>query len=381
MVWVALVLMVLSGAMSWAICAGVIWMSRRQGWLDHPGSESHKGHAVSVPNTGGVGVFWAMTLPMIGAILVGVLGIDSLGGSFSAYAEGLSEVWLKLLWVVLAMGLLHVLGMVDDRVRLSAGPKLIGQLAAAACVVILADVRALVLLEDMWGVSGYAVSVILTVLWIVAVCNAINFMDNMDGLCSGVAGIVGLVLTIMALLAGQWFVAFAGALVVGSCLGFLIWNRPPARLFMGDGGSLVLGFVLAIVSIETTYLSESSTNQTVGGWWGVVTPLVVLAVPMYDLITVSIIRLRQGKHPWVGDQQHLSHRLARGGLGRVGAVLAIWLCTWATAAGGLMLPGLGPIGAVAVGLQTLGILAVIGVLDVAMSRATSSPSEQANAHE
>ena len=381
--WLIGIVVLAAGVVSAAVSAGMLTLSRRRGWVDAVGSEAHKRHDLPTPNTGGVGVFLAVAAPLAAALL-GAFFVGGGDGPLAVHAPGVRSVAPQAAVVLAALAVLHVTGLVDDRLRLPAWPKLVVQVTAAIGVATLADVRALVLLDDVWpGGGGYAVSVGLSVVWLVAVTNAINFLDNMDALAGGIAAIVAGVYLAMAVLAGQWFIAGASAAVLGACLGFLLFNYPPAKLFMGDGGSLVLGFVLAVIAIRTTYLTPVTSGEggadgaafgaaSGGAWYGVLTPLVVLAVPLYDLVSVTVIRLSQGRSPFQGDHQHFSHRLAFGpdageshgqGLGKRGAVWAIWLCTLATALSGVLLPRLGPGGAVLVFVQTLAVLGVIAVLE------------------
>jgi UDP-GlcNAc:undecaprenyl-phosphate GlcNAc-1-phosphate transferase len=157
----------------------------------------------------------------------------------------------------------------------------------------------------------------------------------------------------------QWFIAATLALLIGAVGGFLVFNFPPATIFMGDRGSLVIGFVLAVLTVRTTYLHP----ELGGGWYGVFMPLVVLAIPLYDFTTVTVIRLRQGRSPFVGDQQHFSHRLVRRGLSTRGAVVVIWAATAVTGIGGVALGSLQAWQAVLVGAQTVLVLAVLALLE------------------
>ncbi|HYE02798.1 MAG TPA: hypothetical protein VD963_06150 [Phycisphaerales bacterium] len=172
------------------------------------------------------------------------------------------------------------------------------------------------------------------------------------------------------------------ALLLGALLGFLWFNFPilgarprRATIFMGDGGSLVVGFLLGFLTARTTYYTPAGG----GAWYGVLMPVVVLAVPLYDLAAVTAIRLWQGRSPLVGDLNHLSHRLVRRGLSRRSAVLVIWGLTAATAIGGISLGRLEGWQAALVGAQTALVLGVLAVLEFATPHAPShelSPAER-----
>src|SRR5439155_4007557 len=186
--------------------------------------------------------------------------------------------------------------------------------------------RALTALDGMG--MGIWPSVVVTICWIVAITNAFNFLDNMDGLSAGVAAVATTAFLITALSIGQWFVAASLALLLGALLGFLCFNFPPARIFMGDSGSLVIGFLLGVLTVRTTFLPPE--KQWAAGWYAVFAPVIVLAVPLYDLAVVSLIRLMRGKSPFVGDTNHFSHRLVARGMSRRTAVLCLYLITAAT---------------------------------------------------
>ena len=138
---------------------------------------------------------------------------------------------------------------------------------------------------------------------------------------------------------------------------------------MGDGGSLVLGFLMAVLTARTTFYSPEEGFGLGGGWYGVFMPVVVLAIPVYDFVTVTLIRLRQGRSPFVGDQQHLSHRLVQRGLSRRGAVVVIWAATFVAGTGGIALARLEAWQALLVGLQTFAILVMLALLEFASRHA------------
>ena len=270
--------------------------------------------------------------------------------------------------VLVGMLVFHIMGLIDDRKRLGPFSKLFVQLGVAGVLAGFFNVRIFDFLEHH-GPLGFAASVIISVLWIVTITNAMNFLDNMDGLSSGIGIVCGVMYLAATLINGQWFVAALAALLVGALLGFLCFNFPPAKVFMGDGGSLVLGLTLAIISIRTTYLPPGSSldgstaPSPPGKWYALLMPVLVLAVPLYDLTSVTIIRLLQGKSPFVGDQQHFSHRLVKKGLSKRTAVIVIWLCALATGVGGVMLSQLEAWQAGLVALQAIAVITVLALLE------------------
>lgn len=367
-------------------------MGNRLNAHDGAGVEGQvKAAARKVPNTGGVAVFGAVTLPLV-AFLIGMrFGLDQKMVEWvPALAEHLDRVKDQAAsygWLLICLGALHVMGLIDDRRPLGAWPKLLVMAGCATAFVIFTDTRVLTLLDA--HVGGSWLSMLVTVVWIVAVTNALNFIDNMDGLCGGVGAITASCFMASALVHRQWFVAGVLALLAGACLGFLVFNFPwrrPASVFLGDGGSLVVGFLLATMAIRITYakigLNEVPADAVSdsGRWHAVLTPLVVLAVPLYDMLSVTFLRLRQGKSPFVGDLQHLSHRLHFGGIGGPSAegkgltkrdtVVIISGLTAITASGGVILPSLAPWAACVVFAQTVAALVLLGVWEYRASAAS-----------
>jgi UDP-GlcNAc:undecaprenyl-phosphate/decaprenyl-phosphate GlcNAc-1-phosphate transferase len=371
MIWLCLALVPIALAVSLPVTAVMIRVGHRLSTLDSPGVEGQvKAPLRRVPNTGGVGIFAGLVVP----IVVGLIAAH-------AAPETLVRDWLPSLLPHLAgikgqtgtaaifLGCLtglHVLGLIDDRRALGVGPKMVAMVVAAAVVVWATGSRLLTLADVHAG--GPWLSMVLTVAWIVVVTNALNFMDNMDGLAAGVTAVAGSCFLAATLIGGQWFVAAVLALLVGSCAGFLAFNRPPARVFMGDAGSLVLGFTLAFLTVRTTYVSTAGAAAPASGaWYGVFMPLVVLAVPLYDFVSVTAIRLSQGRSPFVGDLQHLSHRLVNLGLSKRGAVVIIWGLTAVTGMAGVMLGSLEPWQALIAAGQVVMLLVVIALFEYGRS--------------
>ncbi|MEX2672157.1 MAG: MraY family glycosyltransferase [Phycisphaeraceae bacterium] len=355
MTYACLLLLFIGFALSCPLTAVVRRLGGRLGQLDQPGDR--KIHDRPIPATGGIAIFWALAAPLALAILavwvVPVAWWEALLPAAVEHLEGARSQTPLAIALLLAAAALHVTGLIDDRINLGPLLKLGVQLTAAAGLAIFFDIRLLELL-------GPVASVTITVLWIVALTNAFNFLDNMDGLSAGVAAVAAAIFLTAALLGGQWFVAAVLALLLGALLGFLVFNFPPATIFMGDGGSLVVGFVMAIMSVRITYY-----DPAIGiGWWAVLTPMLVLAIPLYDLLSVTLIRISQGKSPLVGDTQHFSHRLVRKGLSRRAAVIVIWACTAATGIGAIMLSSITqPWHAGLIATQTGLILLILALLE------------------
>jgi UDP-GlcNAc:undecaprenyl-phosphate GlcNAc-1-phosphate transferase len=160
----------------------------------------------------------------------------------------------------------------------------------------------------------------------------------------------------------QWFVAAMLALLIGALAGFLCFNFNPASIFMGDSGSLVIGLLLGILTVRTTFLPP---DRALGaGWYAVLAPMVVLALPLYDLLVVSAIRISRGRSPFVGDTNHFSHRLVARGMSRRTAVLCLYLITAATSMAAILLVQVQTaFGALLIFVQTLFILGVVALLE------------------
>jgi UDP-GlcNAc:undecaprenyl-phosphate/decaprenyl-phosphate GlcNAc-1-phosphate transferase len=218
----------------------------------------------------------------------------------------------------------------------------------------------------------------LSIFWIAGITNAFNFLDNMDGLSAGVAGVCTAAFLFASISIQQWFVAAGLSLLLGSLIGFLCFNFAPATIFMGDSGSLIIGLLLGVLTVRGTYLPE---NERFGaGWYAVFAPLIVLAVPLYDLIVVSAIRMLRGKSPFVGDTNHFSHRLVARGMSRRTAVLCLYLITAATAIAAIILPHLqSPLLAKLIFLQTLLILGVVALLEQHPLPSAPKPGDTAEA--
>ncbi len=364
MIWLILALVAAGLATSLVATHLARRIGRRSGSMDSPGAAGHDKVLRAVPNNGGIAIYLAVAVP-IAAGLIGawVLDAEWWAARLPAVAEHLERIRQSTptaVAMLVSMTVLYVVGAVDDRRPLGPGLKLATQVAVAATMAIWFEVR---LLESegmpAWG------SVLLTIVWIVAVTNAINFMDNMDGLAAGVSAIAATLFMFACIVNHQWFIASTLALLIGALAGFLVFNFPPATIFMGDRGSLVVGFLLAVLTVRTTYVHP----ELGGGWYGVFMPLVVLAIPLYDFVTVTCIRLRQGRSPFVGDQQHFSHRLVMRGMSTRGAVVVIWSATAVTGIGGVALGSLLAWQAVLVAVQTLLVLVMIALFEHASRRA------------
>ncbi len=201
----------------------------------------------------------------------------------------------QVVGIFVGASLVSLMGVVDDRWGLGSYIKLAGQVAAAL-ILVFSGVQ--VTLFHNW------LDVVITVIWVVGITNAMNLLDNMDGLSGGIATIASTFFLLLATLSNQYLVSALAAALAGACVGFLIYNWNPAHIFMGDTGSLFIGFLLAAVAIKLRFPTNSNTIT-----WMV--PVVVLGVPIFDTTLVFISRLRRGQNPLTTPgKDHLSHRLA-----------------------------------------------------------------------
>jgi UDP-GlcNAc:undecaprenyl-phosphate GlcNAc-1-phosphate transferase len=372
MQWAILCLIPLAFAISLPLTAFMRSVGHRLRALDGAGVAGQVKFAPRrVPNTGGVAVFIALAFPMaLGAMFLGIADPQAASWNwlFSRIPElephlpGIRERLPPLMSLLASLLALHVIGLIDDRRPLPAWPKMLVMLGVAAWACTSTDSRLMTMLDPYAG--GSWASWILTILWVVVITNAFNFLDNMDGLSGGVAAIAASFFLLATLLGSppQWFIAGCLALLIGALLGFLVFNFPwrgPATIFMGDGGSLVVGFLLAFLTVRTTYVASDEFGAS--AWYAAFMPVVVLAIPIYDFTSVTLIRLSQGKSPLVGDLQHFSHRLVQRGLSRRAAVVVIHGLTAVTAIGGVSLASLKPWQAALVGVQTMLVLMVLAV--------------------
>ena len=313
----------------------VLVISRRIGAVDIP--DDRKVHAVPTPTLGGV------------AIMVGIMGSLMLASTLDRF-EGLFfglDPWppTELVGIAAAASLIFVLGVVDDLRGLKAPAKLSGQLIASGLVVI-AGVRLVYFRAPFVG--GLTLSpdlqAIFTILWIVLVVNAVNLIDGLDGLAAGITSIAAaaffgysFLLSRQGLTVNEPTAPLLSIAIVGATLAFLRFNFNPAKLFMGDSGSMTLGFLLATATVVGVGRSAPSTSQTAVGlfYLPLAIPLIVLAVPLLDTILAVVRRARKGAHIFHADKQHLHHRLLEIGHGHRQAVLIMY--GWAAGIAGLML--------------------------------------------
>jgi len=259
------------------------------GVLDQP--SARKVHQTPTPLMGGLAIYGALVLALL---------------LFSPpfYLVELGAILAGATWLVLV-------GFVDDRRGMQPLVKL-GAQAVAALVLVLAGIQVRIFPSAVLNVA-------FTLFWIVGIINAMNFQDNMDGLAAGIAAIASLAIFIMAVQQQLSLVSSMAAALGGASVGFLIYNFNPASSFMGDMGSMVLGFLLAVLGIKLNF--RVPADRQVITW---MVPVVVLGLPIFDTALVTLTRLVEGRSPMVGGRDHTSHRLVSLGLSQRAAVLVLY---------------------------------------------------------
>ncbi len=387
MLWLIFGCTIPSMIVCWAASFAVRRWGPRFGLVDRPGAR--KIHAEPMPTAGGLAIWLGIVLPLLAGQIVlwelvraqppsAVRSADAAkltaegGGAttFGIHVPGFAAPHLSgllhqsgKLWLLLGGGtVLMLLGLADDRRGLDWRLRLAVQTLVAVVLVCLGWRLSLFL--DMPWLTGA-----LSVIWIVGLVNSFNMLDNMDGLSAGVAAIAAAMFAAVMLSTPrpdnnqpQLFIAGFLLVIVGSLLGFLAHNRPPARLFMGDAGSYLVGYVLAMATLTGTFAGGSLPKHAI------LAPLCVLAVPLYDTASVVLIRLRSGRSPFVGDKSHFSHRLVERGMSKRQAVLTIYLATATCGLGALLLRQLNVAGAMIVLLMVVCTLALVAVLESADRR-------------
>ena len=356
LVLLAAVLLVGSLILSAALTALSKRLSPRIGLVARPAADRY--HRSVIPLGGGIAIFGTLAIAIVGSaavvrFLIAPGHLHWMTDRMEIDPADFFRRWDELVVILIGATVLFLIGLWDDRKPLGPSIKLIAQIAVAVAAAALAEVRV------EFFIQNRIVTVAMSAFWIVLIINAFNFLDNMDGASAGIATIASAVLLTAAAFNGQVFVSGLAIVFIGALLGFLVFNFPPASIFMGDAGSLVVGFFVALLTLRTTYYQQAQS----GPWYPVLMPVVVMAVPLYDFASVTLLRLSQGKSPFIGDTQHFSHRLKRHGLTDTQTVLTLYLATLCTGLGATFLYQVNLVGAILILVQTCLIIAIIATFE------------------
>ena len=296
----------LTGLLTWPVRALAI----RLGAMDAP-NLARKTQAEPVPYLGGVAIALGITITTLAAVYVG-------GNKSGENNDQLADLALTVLLPALLLG---AMGLIDDLRSLSPWPRLIAQ-SVVGTVVALVIVNAGTVGTPFGTASagsgnGSWLNTAVTIFWIVGICNSINFFDNLDGAAAGAVAIAALGVFVIAFDRGQELVSALSIVTAGATIGFLMWNKSPAKIYMGDAGALFLGIIISVATIRLNPGIEPT-------WKSLTIPVILLAVPLLDTCVAVFSRIARGLSPLTGGKDHLSHRLVRAGLSRPMAAIALW---------------------------------------------------------
>lgn len=270
----------------------VIRLSYRIGAVDKP--NYRKVHVITMPRIGGLAIF--------GAFLIGYF----VASPSDEHALG----------IMLGAGLIILTGFLDDMIDITPKAKLVGQIGGALLAILWGGLQIQFINLPFFGQVEFGwLSIPITLIWIVGITNAINLIDGLDGLASGVSAIALVTMSIMAVIMGNIFVAVTAAVLAASILGFLFYNFHPAKIFMGDTGSLFLGYMISVLALL------GFKNVAV---ISLIIPIIMLGVPISDTFFAIIRRLRMNQPVFAPDKSHLHHCLLRVGFSHRQTVLIIY---------------------------------------------------------
>ncbi len=279
------------------LVAPVRALALRVGMVDLPGPR--KVHLTPIPLLGG--------LAMYAAVVIAVLF------AFNGPARS------QIVGILIGATLVAAVGVLDDRGLLHHQIKLFVGMPLAAAILLISGIRAQVFGALLGGRGADLLDAALTVVWVVGITASFSILDHMDGLCAGVAAMASVFFALLAYLNGQTLVTTLAAAVLGAATGFLRWNFKPAKIFMGDGGAMFLGFLMATLGLK---LRLENANH-LAAW---LAPILILGVTIFDTTLVTISRSRRGLLPFAAPgKDHAAHRLSNLGLGHRGAVLTLYL--------------------------------------------------------
>ena len=284
---------VLAGFLTWPIRAIAIKLSV----MDLPNME-RKTQKEPVPYLGGVAIALSIIIVTYCAIF---------------YSDYTKITFPLVTYALLPAAVLGLMGLIDDIQGLPALPRLIAQTVVAVLVAIFMLHRDL----DAMPFGSHLINDVINVVWIVAICNSINFFDNLDGGAAGTVAVSTLGIALIAANQGQELITALSVVTCGATVGFLLWNKSPAKIYMGDAGALFLGVLVAVLTIRLNPGISPRFNSIA------ILPM-LLAVPILDTCIVVFSRIRRGISPFTGGKDHLSHRLMRKGFSKQNTAFCLW---------------------------------------------------------
>ena len=303
-------------------------LALRVGMVDLPGPR--KVHLSPIPLLGGLAIY--------GGVMLAVLFVFD--GSARAQVEG----------IVAGATLIAIVGILDDRGLLHHQVKLFIGMPLAALVLLFSGIHAQVFSVLVGGRSGAILDDVLTIVWVVGITASFSILDHMDGLCAGIAAVAAVSFALVAYLNGQTLVTTLAAALLGAAMGFLRWNFKPAKIFMGDGGAMFLGFLLATLALKL----RLDRADHLAAW---LVPVLILGATIFDTTLVTISRARRGLLPFATPgKDHAAHRLANLGLGHRGSVLSLYLLGAFSGSAALLVSYLPTRGAAVVGVAALTLI-------------------------
>ena len=302
-------LLISAGIISFVICVLIIpiliKLSEKNHWFDE--IDDRKIHSGQISRLAGVAVF----ISMMAGLIIGLLLVNFKTGILKDFPAG------RFISFFIAFLLIHVIGLIDDFINIRPRYKFLIQILAAL-IIIIPDRTISMLYIPFFdvtlniGILGYP----LTLVWIIGACNAVNLIDGMDGLSGGITAIASLALALIAMALGNPVTAIISFALFGSLVGFLVFNFPPAKIFIGDSGALFLGFALASLPLlEINYNSDMTLIISVS----------ILFIPVIDTLTSMLRRMRRKQSPFAPDREHLHHKLMDRKFSTVQILLTIYL--------------------------------------------------------
>jgi UDP-GlcNAc:undecaprenyl-phosphate GlcNAc-1-phosphate transferase len=333
-------------------------------FVDIPGER--KVHQHPIPLGGGIAIFLGIIITFSLALFSVYLLKTTrhllwLPQDIYDYLHGVFQMIPRLSVIFIGASAIFILGLFDDIKKLSASTKLFFQILIG--IFIVANGIYFSIFLGISGLWGTIMSSIITIFWIVLVTNSFNLLDHMDGLASGIIAIISTIFLIIALKTGQYFIACFLITIIGPSLAFLIFNFHPAKIFMGDTGSLLLGYLISILTIIFTFYKKPYS------YYALFTPILVVAVPVFDTMAVVIIRYLNKKPIFRGDTNHFAHRLVSLGMSIPDAVIFIYLLTLCTGLSAVLLyylnnsPSINLVGAFLIFGQVILLLCIVTILE------------------